>query len=146
MSYEDKLSINYCPTDCYFKDKFLTKKEAKNIARGINEKQNIKAFQKTVDYVLQTIVEKAEEGIFELDICVRGNFFYTKKEDVFTSFSLIPEQENPYLYSDLSSLSQFNMFYEENTQDLIQFLESLGYNAYLTVDSSDMRIIHIDWK
>lgn len=146
MGYSAKLSNLYSPDNNFFKERFLTKNEANIIALGADERKNNINFERMVYFILMEIKKLAENGVFEWDICVRNNTLYKKNKDIMTMFIPIKEDTDPRAYQTFSPLLYSCFFYEENTQDLIQFLESLGYNAYLTVDSSDMRIIHIDWK
>ena len=146
MGYSAKLSNLYSPDNNFFKERFLTKNEANIIALGADERKNNINFERMVYFILIEIKKLAENGVFEWDICVRNNTLYKKNKDIMTMFIPIKEDTDPRAYQAFSPLLYSCFFYEENTQDLIQFLESLGYNAYLTVDSSDMRTIHIDWK
>lgn len=146
MGYSAKLSNLYSPDNNFFKERFLTKKEANVIALGADEKENNINFERMVYYILKEIKKLAENGVFEWDICVRNNTLYKKNNDIMTMFIPIKEDTTPGAYQTFSPLLYSCPFYKENTQDSIQFLESLGYNAYLTVDSDDMRTIHIDWK
>ena len=146
MGYSAKLSNLYSPDNNFFKERFLTKNEANIIALGADERENNINFERMVYYILKEIKKLAENGVFEWDICVRNNTLYKKDKDIMTMFIPIKKDTDPRAYQTFSPLLYSCFFYEENTQDLIQYLKSLGYNAYLTVDSDDMRTIHIDWK
>ena len=150
MGYSAKLSNLYSPDNNFFKERFLTKNEANTIALeaalGADERKNNINFEHMVDFILMEIKKLAENSVFEWDICVRNNTLYKKNNDIMTMFIPIKEDTTPGVYQTFSPLLYSCFFYEENTQDLIQYLENLGYNAYLTVDSDDIRTIHIDWK
>lgn len=150
MGYSAKLSNLYSPDNSFFKEYFLTKNEANSIALeaalGADERENNTNFERMVYSILMEIKKLAENSVFEWDICVRNNTLYKKNKDIMTMFIPIKEDIDPKAYQTFFPLLYSCFFYEENTQDLIQYLESLGYNVYLTVDSDDMRTIHIDWK
>lgn len=148
MGYLNKLSNQFSPDNKFFKERFLTKNEANAIAIGEDEKENNTNFKRMVYSILKEIKKLAENKIFEWDICIKNDLIYKKENRVggYTSFTPISKDKDPRAYEIYSPLLDLCYFYKENTQDLIQYLKSLGYNSYLKVDSSDMRIIHIDWK
>lgn len=146
MGYLNKLSNQFSPDNEFFKERFLTQNEANAIAIGEDKKENNTYFRRMVYSILKEIKKLAENKIFEWDICTRNDLIYKKIKGTFISFAPINKDKDPRVYEIYSPLLDRCLFHKENTEDLIEYLESLGYNAYLTVDLSDMRIIHIDWK